>query len=120
MAVSLSRALGRVGSSEFFGDILKNLGEFCDQGTCAICILDCGGKDCGDDGCGGSCGTCDSGFACDALNSLCCTPDTDLDSVCDVDDCAPDDNGSYQVPDEVLNVPPHSEHMPPERNVEGG
>ncbi len=23
-------------------------------------------------------------------------------------------------PDEVLNVPPHSEHMPPERNVEGG
>ncbi|MBW2702771.1 MAG: hypothetical protein JRF33_18270 [Deltaproteobacteria bacterium] len=39
------------------------LSEACDDscvdGTCVIdCTPDCDGKDCGDDGCGGSCGTC--------------------------------------------------------------
>ena len=28
------------------------------------CFPHCDGKECGDDGCGGSCGTCDDGFAC--------------------------------------------------------
>ncbi len=39
-----------------------------DQGTCAgmpcDCIADCTGRICGDDGCGGSCGTCGDGNAC--------------------------------------------------------
>lgn len=30
------------------------------------CRLQCGGKNCGDDGCGGTCGTCAQGFACSA------------------------------------------------------
>jgi uncharacterized delta-60 repeat protein len=33
------------------------------------CIPDCEGKECGDDGCGGSCGTCSSGYTC--KNSVC-------------------------------------------------
>ena len=32
------------------------------------CIPDCFGKVCGDDGCGGVCGTCDVGFFCNASN----------------------------------------------------
>jgi len=31
--------------------------------TC--CEPDCSGKECGNDGCGGTCGTCDSGYSCD-------------------------------------------------------
>lgn len=31
-----------------------------------MCILSCAGKQCGDDGCGGSCGTCETGFVCQA------------------------------------------------------
>jgi hypothetical protein len=34
----------------------------------------CGGKTCGDDGCGGSCGACGSGLACQA-GSCVCVPD---------------------------------------------
>ena len=30
------------------------------------CVPDCDGKECGDDGCGGSCGTCDGGLVCHA------------------------------------------------------
>ena len=29
-----------------------------------VCTRQCGGKNCGDDGCGGTCGTCAQGFAC--------------------------------------------------------
>lgn len=50
--------------------------ECCDDGDCAAnsicdpdthtcqCLPDCTGKKCGDDGCGGSCGTCPSGQVC--------------------------------------------------------
>lgn len=34
-----------------------------DEGACA-CTANCINKNCGDDGCGGSCGSCDSGFSC--------------------------------------------------------
>ena len=34
------------------------------------CLTACEGKQCGDDGCGGTCGTCDDGFACNA-DALC-------------------------------------------------
>jgi len=40
------------------------------------CIPECAGKECGEDGCGGSCGACGEGFHCDA--DLCvpdCLPD---------------------------------------------
>ena len=40
-----------------------------DQGSDDLgCIPQCNGKDCGDDGCGGSCGSCPDGQACNASN----------------------------------------------------
>jgi hypothetical protein len=33
------------------------------------CVPDCEGKECGDDGCGGSCGACETGYYCD--NGIC-------------------------------------------------
>lgn len=38
-----------------------------------ICVPDCDGRDCGDDGCGGSCGACEDGSCLE--NGTCCTPD---------------------------------------------
>jgi hypothetical protein len=38
------------------------VGEVCHAGAC--CMPDCSNKDCGDDGCGGSCGDCPDGFSC--------------------------------------------------------
>lgn len=43
------------------------------------CVPQCDGKYCGDDGCGGSCGSCDAGTVCSAATNRCvattCTPD---------------------------------------------
>jgi len=42
-------------------------GQFCSPqtGECSQeCVPDCAGKECGDDGCGGSCGACDPGTEC--------------------------------------------------------
>ena len=35
------------------------------------CISQCEGRQCGDDGCGGSCGVCDDGAACDPVAGIC-------------------------------------------------
>jgi N-acetylneuraminic acid mutarotase len=46
-------------------------GTVCSFGDCvASCEADCTGRECGDDGCGGQCGSCEAGRACD-LNGLC-------------------------------------------------
>ena len=37
--------------------------EECRAGDC-VCVPDCTGRECGDDGCGGSCGSCGEGFTC--------------------------------------------------------
>jgi hypothetical protein len=37
-------------------------------GGSTVCITDCTGKECGDDGCGGSCGSCPNGRTCEANN----------------------------------------------------
>jgi len=44
-------------------DCSKN-GKFCSNGECVACSPDCTGKDCGEDGCGGSCGSCNDGLPC--------------------------------------------------------
>ncbi len=44
------------------GDCACADGESCFKGAC--CTPSCEGKECGDDGCGGSCGTCEAGFGC--------------------------------------------------------
>jgi hypothetical protein len=49
------------------------------------CIGDCGGKECGDNGCGGSCGGCGEGFACDGSGS-CANVD---ECALGLDDCDP-------------------------------
>ncbi len=47
-----------------------NNGSTCQDGVCeAPCQADCTGKQCGDDGCGGSCGSCDDQNTC--TNDLC-------------------------------------------------
>jgi hypothetical protein len=55
------------------------------KGPCPVCVPDCTGplgpKDCGSDGCGGSCGTCPSAKPiCNAITAVCeaiCVPDCD-------------------------------------------
>jgi len=54
-------------------------GTACIDGECVgtTCVPDCNGKDCGEDGCGGVCGTCNAGETCTA-SGICqgsvCTP----------------------------------------------
>ncbi|MDP6943267.1 MAG: hypothetical protein QF464_03885 [Myxococcota bacterium] len=50
------------------------------------CVSVCVGKTCGGDGCGGSCGTCDDGFACDLAGQCVCDPLCD-GKVCGDDGC---------------------------------
>ncbi|MCK4744686.1 hypothetical protein KAS41_01345, partial [Candidatus Parcubacteria bacterium] len=44
--------------------------EQCINGSC--CVRNCAGKECGDDGCGSSCGVCDPGYSCGS--SFTCVP----------------------------------------------
>ncbi|MDP6946702.1 MAG: hypothetical protein QF464_21310, partial [Myxococcota bacterium] len=50
------------------------------------CVPACGDKSCGDDGCGGACGACDEGLACDADGQCVCAPDCD-GKTCGDDGC---------------------------------
>ena len=43
-------------------------------GAVCQCTVNCTGKSCGDDGCGGSCGSCTGGKACDAKSGQCQAP----------------------------------------------
>ena len=54
-------------------------------GQCS-CIPNCQNKQCGDDGCGGSCGTCPDGMACN--NTGFCEPDPQGDSCPEIFACA--------------------------------
>jgi hypothetical protein len=38
--------------------------NYCKAGVCVACSPDCQGKECGDDGCGGTCGTCSDAQTC--------------------------------------------------------
>ncbi len=65
-----------------FCDPACGVGESCVDGTCTPCQPDCDGKECGFDGCGGSCGICPAGEWCQN-DSSCqastqCPPTTDL------------------------------------------
>jgi hypothetical protein len=61
----------------FCGVCNTAIGEKCNitTGQCSICQPNCAGKQCGDDGCGGSCGDCSatygSTFSCNQSTSLC-------------------------------------------------
>lgn len=65
-------------------------GETCDadQAICEACVPQCTGRECGDDGCGGQCGACADGVACElGLCAVACAPR------CDGRDCGPDGCG---------------------------
>jgi hypothetical protein len=62
------------------------IGHLCINSEC-ICLPNCLGKECGDDGCGGSCGECEAGFACSQGGKCKCQPD------CSGKDCGDDGCG---------------------------
>ena len=49
---------GKGNNNSLFGNCVANPDSEC------YCVASCDGKDCGDDGCGGSCGTCSNGLTC--------------------------------------------------------
>ena len=58
---------------------------------CGFCLPSCFGKECGDDGCGGLCGTCQEGYTCN--NGICeCVPQ------CEGKECGPDGCGGTCPP----------------------
>ncbi len=57
----------------------------CEFTGCTGCVASCEGRECGSDGCEGSCGTCSAGQVCD-WRGACCTPDCDGRS-CGSDGC---------------------------------
>ena len=72
--------------------------DTCDQQTqeCAHCVPDCEGKECGPDGCGGTCGECDDQYlctddSCDESTGKCLHVfSCDDGNACTVDSCDPD------------------------------
>jgi formylglycine-generating enzyme required for sulfatase activity len=80
----------------------SDCGECCGQGGCQVaygetpctCAVDCGGpcagKMCGDDGCGGSCGKCDTGESCQAGQCLVVCGDGQCGAGEDYCNCAAD------------------------------
>lgn len=54
--------------------------------ACQSCTPACVGKQCGGDGCGGSCGNCPAGFACDTFGYCLCQPQCQ-NKVCGPDLC---------------------------------
>jgi len=58
----------------------------CLGGLC--CTVACGGKECGDDGCGGSCGKCSEGYLCAPYdNGMVCA--ADCSQLCQGKECGP-------------------------------
>ncbi len=79
------------------------------------CTPDCIGKECGDDGCGGSCGTCGSNATCPASTCVCDAgwDDCDGDNSCECDlsvnecsggSCVPS-SGTWQVASCSIAIP---------------
>jgi hypothetical protein len=81
-----------------------------ENGKCASthceCIADCTGATCGDDGCGGSCGTCDDGQACNGVETCnagrTCDAGTPVDCAdahaCTADACVDPDGTCTHTP----------------------
>ena len=59
--------------------------SYCTQSGICLCTPDCGGKECGSDGCGGNCGGCGYGVMC--WEGACCVPE------CGAGDCGSDGCG---------------------------
>jgi hypothetical protein len=71
--------LGACQNGQVAYEICTDEGRFCNvvdgEPVCGTCQPSCAGKSCGDDGCGGVCGTCPMGAACNAQGAcFSCTP----------------------------------------------
>ncbi|RJO69017.1 MAG: M6 family metalloprotease domain-containing protein [Myxococcales bacterium] len=62
------------------GDCCTDVCDWC-SGLSHCCVPNCSGKECGDDGCGGICGTCDGELAC-TLAGQCVTAECLTDGDC--------------------------------------
>lgn len=67
---------------------------------CGACLPDCGGKNCGADGCGGTCGVCAAGTTCEDNQCVGCTPDC-AGKTCGDDGCGA--TCGLCAPDEVCD-----------------
>ena len=70
-------------------DICCNSSQVCAVGVC--CTPNCTGKECGDDGCGGTCGSCEEADMCAAGSCVPIFQDSDDDGDPDGTDCSPSD-----------------------------
>ncbi len=80
-------------------------------GSADTCAVDCDGKQCGDDGCGGSCGECDGDANC--ILGACVVPDPVCgDELCEApetpEDCPEDCTESGPVCGDELCTPPEN------------
>jgi len=64
--VSIAPILKLESGKESVGNVIDSYEVRGSSGDGEECIPDCTGLGCGSDGCGGSCGTCDTGYTCDA------------------------------------------------------
>ena len=84
--------------SECLGDLVCTGGKVCcnadeilKNGQCAP-PCSCEGKQCGDDGCGGECGTCDPGYSCNT-KGVCIDDSPVCEPACEGKDCGDDGCG---------------------------
>ena len=79
-----------------------SLGKTCQEGQCVACAPQCSGKECGDDGCGGSCGTCAEDENC--VGGACLAPCTPS---CDpmLEECVLAANGGWVCSAKMVEVP---------------
>ncbi len=73
------------------------MGLVCVQGDC-VCVRMCFGKQCGDDGCGGTCGDCPSNHICTSSGTCSCIPQ------CEGKQCGDDQCGGDCGPCPIGNV----------------
>ena len=95
------------------GEVHPGAQEICDEidNDCSgvvdddcVCVPDCWWQECGDDGCGGSCGECDDGDectddSCDDIQKFCVhtTVDCDDDEACTADSCDPGSGCAHET-----------------------
>ena len=78
---------GTCGIAAEDGTACGNLAGWTCLASICQCEQMCDGKACGDDSCGGTCGTCDDGFSCDQQGQCNCEP------ACDGKECGPNGCG---------------------------
>ena len=87
------------------GENCAEAGKGCVNGKCITCTADCFGKDCGNDGCGGSCGGCDDDYPCTedvCVNSVFSCTHTQIQGCCANDGECQIENSCFEATCENL------------------